>query len=385
MSVVARLTWLPVVVLCAPLAAAQPAAAPLALVTTYADGRVTESVVGPSGFRAWTPLYPRVADWHDAPGTLPVTALNLVAKAEGETLRVWVSVLRGAARELNDPIAEVVVGLDAPVVVADLWRVGLQPVTFSATRFAAPALHVPRLHSRVTGLSLESIEPVIEPTPGYLITVRNRTDVPVVTVAFDTLAGGRRALSGQQGDPSAVPIVSPGATFTFRLGTVSAPPSGRSYATAMPLDDVILSGAIWADGRLGGDVSRVGPLLALHRGRMAALRPIVDILRASRAEGDARAALDRARSAIAAVPIAADAMAVATVMQLVPGMSPYAADGVGPAVSIGSQNVRQRLLADLDRVRPQMTAAAARQWLDEALPACEAWLARLQALVPERP
>ncbi len=118
-------------------------------------------------------MYPRLAGWHDAPGTTPVTALNVVAKNEGETLREWVSVLRGAAREVNDPIAEVVVGIDASVAVDGLQRVGLQPVTFSATRFAAPALHVPRMDSRVAGLGLEPVEPVIEPTPSYLITVRN--------------------------------------------------------------------------------------------------------------------------------------------------------------------------------------------------------------------
>uniref|UniRef100_UPI0025BCB99D hypothetical protein n=1 Tax=Luteitalea sp. TaxID=2004800 RepID=UPI0025BCB99D len=73
-----------------------------------------------------------------------------------------------------------------------------------------------------------------------------------------------------------------------------------------------------------------------------------------------------------------------TVMRLVPGMSPFAAQDVEPAVSVGSQNVRTRLLGDIDRVRPHLTAIEARQWLEEALPACEAWMNRLQALFPAR-
>ena len=35
------------------------------------------------------------------------------------------------------------------------------------------------------------------------------------------------------------------------------------------------------------------------------------------------------------------------------------------------------------RVRPSVTPAQARQWLDEALPACEDWLGRLRAIFPQ--
>lgn len=376
----ARLSWLLALLHGAVAIAGQPELRPIALVATYADGRVTESLVGPNGLRAWTPMFPRLAGWQEPRNVLPVTALNVAAKVEGDRVLVWVSVLRGPTREVNDSVAEVVVGIDDPVVVEDLRRVGLQPVTYSAKLFAAPALHVPRLMSRVVGLELETAEPSIEPTPGYQITVRNRTDVPLVTAAFSTFVGGQPALSGQQGDPAAVPLAAPGGTFTFRLGIRSARQTGRDVATAEPLDEVALVGAIWADGHLDGDLARVRPLLAVHRGRMEALQPVIAILRSARRGVDPLSTLDEVRRAIAAIPTAASAMAVATVIRLVPSNSPNVADSVGPAVSVGSQNVRERLLADIDRVRPQLTAAEARRWLDDALPACEAWMTRLQAL-----
>lgn len=381
MGIAARCAWLPLLLSCAS-AAAQPAGPPLALVTTYADGRVTESFVAPTGFRTWTPLFPRVPGWRDPQGVLPVKALNLVAKAEGDVLKVSVSVLRGAVHEVVEPVTDAVVGVGDRVEVHELRRVGVMPITLSATLFAAPALHVPRTASSVAELEVENIEPVLEPKPGYLVTVRNRSDVPLVTVAFNTYVGGRAAASGQQGDPSAIPVAEPGGTFTFRVPIASALTTGRAFATGEPLDDVVLSGAIWANGRFGGDPARVRPLLAVHRGRLAVLDRVIGILRDAGRGRDSLATLDNVRAAIAAVPIAADAVAVAAVIRLLPGLGLRAKDEVEGAVSVGSLNGRARLLEDIDRVRPQITPAEARQWIDEALPACEAWRARLQALFP---
>lgn len=372
------------VLVAGPSTTAQTAGPSLALVVTYADGRVTESVVGPSGRRAWTPMFPRVPGWRDPAGVLPVTALNLRASLAGDRVRVAISVLRGRAHEIEDAIATIDVDVSAPVVVDDLRRVGLMPVTFAIKPFAAPALHVPRAASRVEGLDIDGIEPVTEPAPAYRITIRNTTDVPIVTVAFDTYVGGVPALSGQQGEPTALPIVPPGETFTFRLGAAGATATGQSFATATPLDDVVLTAAIWADGRTGGAPQRLAPLLALHRGRLATLKSVTERLRAesTRRDGDSVAALRRVHSAIAGLPSGADAGAIAAVVRLVPGLAPRDRESVGPALSIGSQHVRQRLLADLDRLMPAVTPPRARQWLDEALPACEGWLGRLHALFP---
>lgn len=360
-------------------APAQSPEQPIALVTTYADGRVTESLVGPNGFRAWTPSFPRFDDWTPPGGSLPITALNVAATRDGEVLRVRVSVLRGASREVDDVVAEAVVGLGDAVVIEDLRRVGVQPVTLSAKLFAPPALHVPRMRSQVPGLAIEGVEPTLDPVPQYVVSLRNETDVPIVTIAYSTCVQGRPSLSGQEGDFAARPFIAPGESATFRIRVASAREVGRAVATADPLDDVVIAGAIFADGRIAGDRSRMATLLALHRGRLAAVERVIAVMRTTPG-GDSVNTLHRLRETIAALPVAAEAAAVATVMGLVPDMSPYAAEGVSPAISTGSQNVRQRLLADIDRLLPIITSAEASQWLAEALPACEAWRSRLAAM-----
>ena len=166
---------------------------------------------------------------------------------------------------MEDAVATVEVDVSSPVVVDQLRRVGLQPVTLSLKPFAVPALYVPRGASRVDGVTIDGIEPVTTPDPAYLITVRNTTDVPALTVAFNTYASNRPALSGQQGDPTAIPIIEPGGTFTFRLGLRGGREVGGGYATATALDEVVVTGVIWADGRRAGDEARVMPMLPVRR------------------------------------------------------------------------------------------------------------------------
>lgn len=130
----------------------------------------------------------------------------------------------------------------------------------------------------------------------------------------------------------------------------------------------------------------MAPLLALHRGRLTTLTSVTAAIRAAatRRDIDPVAGLRAVRNAIAGIPSAADAVTVATVLQLVPDLAPRDREGIAPAMAIGSQDVRRRLLEDLDRLMPTSTPRRARQWLDEALPACEAWLVRLHAMFPAR-
>lgn len=350
-------------------------APPVSLVTTFADGRVTESLITPVGKRSVTPTpyFPRVDGWREPEGLLPVAALQITANAENDGVRIRVTVLRGDAYEVEQDVTETFVTAHAPRVLDELERVGVRRVTFSLKRFVAPALPVPNASSRIEGLIVEGVEPFLEPAPGYRITVRNHTDVGVVTLAYDTAAGGRPALQGQQGDPSAQVTVAPGATFTFSFSLRGGRETGASMATATPIDEVVLTGVIWADGRVDGATARTAPLMGLHRGRLYAVESVIEILSRHRRGGDPITRLRAVREAIDALPVSP----IATRPD-----GPRLAAAEDPGVAYGRQNVRQRLVADIDRVTPSITPATAQQWLDEALPACEAWRDRLRALFP---
>lgn len=373
------------------LAVQVPAAAQtetLALVATYADGRVTESPVGPDGRRAWTPLFPRVPEFRDPDGVLPVQALNTRVSRIADGVRVEVSVLRGRpSAEIEEAIGTFDVFPHQPATVEGLRRVGVLPVTYAVKPFAAPALHVPQASSRVEGLEVEGVEPMLDPVPAYRITVRNRTDSPVVSFAVNAYRAGADVLSGQQGEPDARPVISPGASYTFTLKLSGGRPAGQSFATVEPLGHIAVTAALWADGRIGGDAKRAATLAALHRGRLRALEAVLPWLRdaATAAPGEAVTTLRRVRDALAALPSAMDAAVVARTIVEVPALTRLGPADAGAIVATGANDAQRRLIADIDRVLASATPALAHTWLREAREACEAWHARLTAMFASTP
>ncbi len=357
---------------------------PLTLVTAFADGRVTEQAVSIDGLRAWTPFFPRVAGWRDEPGTLPITALNVRATLADTGLHVSLSVLRGPGKEVEEPVAQVVVPLDQTVVVDALRSVGLMPVRFSTTRFATPPLPSPVASSRTTGVLVEAADPTSDPVPTYRITVRNVSDTPVVSFTYDSAVQGRASVTGQRGDPSAVPLMAPGERYTFTLRVPSSTSHGQSFASGTALDAVQVSAVVWADGRAEGDPNRVTNMMAVHRGRLAALTPVVAVLQAdARAGATPEETLRRLQSAITAIPSTIDALAVAATLQLLPRAAAAPEGWLKDAMAFGAQDARAHLLAELER---QHTASgptvSAQRALEDVRLACDAWLTRLRALFP---
>lgn len=366
---------------------AQSTEQPLALVATYADGRITESPIGPDERRAWTPMFPRVAGWREPAGVLPVRALNTRVARVGTGLRVVVSVLRGRqTNETEEAIGTFDVLEHQPVTVEALRRVGLLPVTYSVKPFATPALETIPGSSRVDGLTVDGIEPLVDPVPAYRISVRNHTDVPLVSFAINSYRGGIDALSGQQGHPAALPIAAPGETYTFTLKLSGGRSGNQPFATVAPLDHVVVTGGLWADGHTSGDPKRAGMLAAIQRGRLRALDAVGLAFDEILAPGDrgSIAAVRRLRATLAALPSAFDATAVAREILAAPSVAALRPTDAAATMAVGTENVRRQLLADIDRVVDSATPAQAQQWMREARAACDAWRTRLQALFPAR-
>jgi hypothetical protein len=355
---------------------------PLALIVTHADGRVTEAAITARVHRAWTPYFPRVTGWQDPPGVLPVRALDTRAVRDGDVVHVTISVLRGESREVEEPIAAAALRLDETTTIDALRRVGLMPVTLAVKPFVAPALHVPQASSIVDGLVIEAVEPVSDPVPAYRVTLRNMTDTPAVTVAFTMFSQGQRHLSGQQGNPSAEPIVAPGGTYTFNVRLRGGGGRQVDGASAIPIDDVRITGAVWADGRRAGDPARSRDMLAVHTGRLTALDAIVGVVRdaAARSADDPSEQVRRVAAAVADIPTTPEALAIAGVLL---GAS-LGGEAFSQGIAAGSADVRRRLADDLTRVTTTMTPDEARQWLSEAVAAIEAWRQRLAPIVGRR-
>jgi hypothetical protein len=223
------------------------------------------------------------------------------------------------------------------------------------------------------------IEPVVDPVPFYRVTIRNVTDTPVVAIAFNTFSQGRRHLAGQQGHPSALTLVEPGATYTFTVRLSGGGEAEHGYVTAIPFDEVLISGAIWADGRREGDPGRTRDLRALHVGRLTAVDKMLRTIGEAGAGmgSDPRRAAEQVAAAVGQLPSTPDAVIVGSVL----GGAALDNDAFSRLMATGTQQARRDLVSALTNLTRAMSADEAKQWLEAARHALEAWRLRLAPLV----
>jgi hypothetical protein len=330
-------------------APAPPEAAPatVALVETWSDGRVAYQLTGPRRGSMWTPKFPRVAGFQPPDGAKPVYAVQLTHQLVGDDIRVDVSVLLGSAEPPGVPVATVLVSPGSRVVVHELTRFGVQPLTLSMADVAPMASFLPTVMSVSADIEVADVAFHDAPYPGYRITLRNLGDKAVSNVHVVAYRGEARALSTLKRSDDGRPLMQPGATYSFGMNVTSggALDAGADGAlTPRPLDVIELDSVRWADGSHHGTppFPQIESLIENKAGRRLQLQRIVGVLRQTLdGQGAGSALLTTATSRISALPDAepdqleaakaamrtAKAAALADLARLAPGHAPPADAG----------------------------------------------------------
>jgi hypothetical protein len=105
--------------------------ATVALVENWPDGRITYELTSPRRASMWTPMFPRVEGYRLPEGAKPVYAVQFARVLVGRDIKVDVSVLLGSAQPPGVPVASVVVSAGSHIVIGELAKFGVQPVTLS--------------------------------------------------------------------------------------------------------------------------------------------------------------------------------------------------------------------------------------------------------------
>jgi hypothetical protein len=292
-------------------APAVPEAAPatVALVETWSDGRVNYELTGPRRASMWTPRFPRVAGYQSPEGATPVYAVQIARALVGQDIKVDVSVLLGSAEPPGVPVATVLVSPGSRVVVDQLTRFGVEPLTLSMVVVAPMTPFVPTVISVSPDIAIAGVEVHHAPYPGYRITLRNVGDKAVSNVHVQSYRGDEKALSTLQRTDDGRPLMQPGATYTFRMNVTSGPGDLTNGAwTPRPIDVIELDSVRWADGTHHG-ASPFPPegqsLIESRAGRTLQLRRIVDALRQTlAAPGSGPELLAAATNGIGSLPAA---------------------------------------------------------------------------------
>ena len=343
----------------APAAAALPPAT-VALVESYADGRVTYELTTAKPGKMWTPVFPRVPNWQPPARSLPVTALQIARVLVGDDVRVDVSLLLGASHEQEAAVASVLVTRGSHVVVNKLRAFGVEPVDLSLAEAAPLTPYLPTVFSVTPNVEIAAVELLTAPYPGYRITVRSLSDKAAANFHVQSYRGEEKALSLLPRAPEGRPALTPGGTHTFDINLTSGGKIGAGVWTPRPLDVIEIDSVRWEDGSVDGAPVMAGGFIASDAGRRLQLTRVAGVLRGALKDGDA----DRLRR------IAAEIEAL-----------PDQDEAQLAAAQASMRSAKRAALDDLRRFERDRTAAHDAQgvtrWLTYTIDRYDAWIKRL--------
>jgi hypothetical protein len=225
--------------------------------------------------------------------------------------------------------------------------------------------------NRTAGLEVTDIELVPTPRPHYRISVTNVASQPAVNFHFAAHRDGRRALSGNRGNPDASAIIAPGSTYSFDLD-----PSGGAPATAagwapVPHDVVEIAAVLWEDGSIEGDVAPMAAALSLYLGRHAQISRGLALFRAIRDTGQPSAAKARLKAQLEQLPIEPDETTQMRARERLQHFDDLDHAATAGALRTAMADTRKGMLDDLAEAPDN--AAAFQRWLVEITALYEKW------------
>jgi hypothetical protein len=345
------------------------------LVTRFADGRTTHTVVTKSPRTSWTPLFPTLPGWRPSANELAITALKFTKTlGDGGTVRVKVAVLRGVAREREDWVATVDVIFGEGVTVDALRAVGVAPVTFSLTALADTTLHQPRVVNKTAGLEVTDIELVMTPRPRYRISVTNVSSQPAVNFHVVTYRDSRRGLSGNRGNPDASPIIAPGGTYAFDMDPSSGAVANDAGCAPLPHDLIEIAAVLWEDGTIEGEVAPMATALNVYLGRHAQLTRGIALLHAVRGLGQPLTAKAQLKAQLERLSIEPDAATQLKARERLRHVGEIDVAARMGALRVAMSDTRKGMLDDL--AEAPADAVAFEQWLVEITALYDRWRER---------
>lgn len=352
---------------CVGASAQAPVPPSVALVETYADGRINYEIVSGKPAWMWTPQFPRVEGFTPRNGKLPVKAVKIDRVLAGSNINVVVSVIRGDTRE-EMPVARVTVTSASPVIVTELAKFGVQPITLSMASIAPMTPYLPIVTSVSSQIEISYVELYNAPYPGYRITLRNLSQQAVSNIHFQSYRGEEKAISGLKRAENGRPLLTPGGSYTFDLNLTSGganPVMPAGTWSPRPLDMIELESIRWEDGHHDGrpPFPSVEPVIEADGGRRLQITRLMDAFRDTMKQpGSGNELLAALKARIAALPDAdADQL-----MGAQAAMRAVKAAALGDLQRFGSSPSR-------------FATHAVEEWLALMLKRYEAWLRRLAA------
>jgi hypothetical protein len=369
-----------------------PAPTGLALEVTYYKDRppAYATVPGPDSKPngAWYALFRRVPSWQPPTEALPVRAVNVISRLEGETVRIVVSVYLGVQLfEKEQAVATYRVLENEKITVEGLSRFGVEPFEIRVVRVNPLAASPPSIVNRTESIEVVGLKVNNSTFPSYTVTLRNISGKNVDALGVKVFADGRQnGISlpfGKRGEC----LIAAGATQDiFVLGAKTARATPEGYSPDSPShQEILIHTAVFDDGSYEGETKTAADFRAFKAGSKIQVARLLALLEEAldSSEPNVMAALERLKAKAASLSTTVETATLKDLLKEFPSFNKEEAAGLKQAVAVSLAGDRLEFIKRIGEFEKASAQAddpqAFRAWLSSTKEMYEQWLSRLRA------
>lgn len=369
-----------------------PAPTGLALEVTYYKDKppAYATVPGPDAKLngAWYGLFRRVPSWQPSVEDLPVRAVNVISRLEGDAVRIVVSVYLGVKLfEKEQRVAAYRVRENEEISVEGLSRFGVEPFEIRVVRVNPLAVGPPSIVNRTESIEVVGVKVNDTTFPSYTVTLRNVSNKSVDALGVKVFADGRPdGISlpfGKQGRY----LIAAGATQDiFVLGAKTALATPEGYLPDSPShQEILIHTAVFDDGSYEGEVKTAADFRAFKAGSKIQIARLLTLIEEALnwSEPNVATALERLKAKVASLSTTVEPTALNDLLKEFPSFNKEGKAGLKQAVEVSLAGDRLGFLKRIEEFKKANGQAddpqAFRAWLSSTKEIYEQWLSRLLA------
>ena len=221
--------------------------------------------------------FQRAANWRQSAGSRPVSAVNIVSRLEGNTIRVKVSVIRGK----EEFVAEYAMRENEKIVVRDLTKFGIEPFEIRAVGLTLGALDLPLIVNKSNSLTVERLEPVDSEIPSLKLVLANNSEKEISALTYKVSVGKSLRSSGRPGNMDGKILIKPGEQFQVIIPNVGFGVKnsvGETVSLETNNRTITISAVVFEDDSFEGDDAEAAKFLVTKFARKIQIQKILALL-----------------------------------------------------------------------------------------------------------
>lgn len=370
----------------------QPLPTGLALEVTYYRNRAPaySAVPGPDSRLngAWYAFFGRVASWQPPTGFLPVQAVNVISRFEGDTVRIEVSVYVGVKHfEKEHPVASYRVRENERVSVDGLRQFGVEPFEIKVVRVNPLVTDTPAVINKTQSIEVIGVKSNQSTLPSYTMTVYNRSSKRVAALAFNVLVNGKNQIGSVRRRRDGRTFIEAGATEDIQvLGAKNTQMTTVGYSPdAPPSQEILISMAVFEDGSYEGEMEKAAQVRGFELGSKLQVPRLIALLdeAGKSAEPSVLSSLEKLKAQTTALSTKVAAEALNDLKKDFPALSHEEQSNLQMSVETSLAGEKFDFLKRIEEFEKAGAQAndpqAFRAWLRANRERYEKWLSQLQS------